>query len=104
VEYRPNHGNLLEPKAKLVILAALYCLSEVDQYSLRVFFDPHWREFVGVEDGEYIESLLTDLAGRADQDAERLFKQLCSLCVGPLVTAEVGTGFPAAASLLSLVR
>jgi hypothetical protein len=58
--------------------------------SLRFLVHPNLRSLAHPEDLEYIESLLQDFVERARLHEEVLFKQLCSLQVGPLVTQEVG--------------
>jgi hypothetical protein len=54
---------------------------------------PEWRRIVGNRDVEYFESLFQDFLIRAKVQPELLFKHLCGLCVGPLVTKEVGQSF-----------
>jgi hypothetical protein len=105
LEYRNDHRNSLEPKASQLILGALLQLNnEDDQYRLELFINPKWPEFVHEEDRKYIESLLKDLVERAQPEPEMLFKQLCSLGVGPIVTVEVRAGLFDASSRLSLER
>jgi hypothetical protein len=48
------------------------------------------RSIVQAEDLIYIDSLLQDFKVRAKLHPEALFKQICSLSVGPLVTQEIG--------------
>ena len=105
VEYRTKQSDSLEPKAKHVILVALFHLDEEDdRCKLRLFVDPHWREFVQEEDRNYVESLLRDFVGRAEQDPEMLFQHICTLGAGPLVAAEAGTGFSDSPSRLTLIE
>ena len=54
------------------------------------------------EDLSYFESLLPDFLERAKIDPEALFKQLCSLQVGPLVPKETGRQFSDHPPLLEL--
>jgi hypothetical protein len=70
-----------------IILIAL----KDDSENLRLLVDPKWRTIVQKEDLEYIGSLLTDFPNRAQLDSLALFKQLCLLDVGPLVTQKTGT-------------
>jgi hypothetical protein len=78
--------------SRRVILSAFLELNdETDQYKLTLYVDPKWREFVKETDRDYIEDLLKDFPERARQDPEALFKHLCSLGVGPLVTLYTGT-------------
>jgi hypothetical protein len=101
LEYRNDHRNSLEPKASQLILAALLQLNNGDdQYKLELFINPKWREFVLEEDQEYIEALLKDITGRAKQDAETLFIQLCSLGVGPIVAIQVRRSLDPPSALL----
>ena len=89
--YRTQPADSVEPKQKDAILSAFLDLDEeTEQYKIKIFVDPNWRKFVQNKDREYIELLLGDLVQRACHDAEMLFKQLCSLNVGPIVTSEVG--------------
>lgn len=60
------------------------------QGSLRFLVRPDWRSVVQPEDSNYIESLLDDFLERAEEQPTPLFKQLCSLGVGPLVTKQTG--------------
>lgn len=57
---------------------------------LRFLVDPGWRALVQAEDMEYLDSLLGDFLERAKKQPATLFKQLCSLAVGPLVTHATG--------------
>ena len=92
LEYRTQQGGSDEPKPNQVILCAfLDREDESDQYKIRILVDPDWHEYVQNEDQEYIDLLLRDLVQRAHHEAETLFKHLCSLGVGPVVTVEVGT-------------
>jgi hypothetical protein len=52
---------------------------------------PELRNVVGEEDSVFIESLLLDFRERAKLHPAALFKQLCSLGVGPLATQEAGS-------------
>jgi hypothetical protein len=58
--------------------------------SVRFLVHPNWRAIVQAEDLDYIESLLLDFPDRAAMHWDALFKHLCSLRVGPLVTQETG--------------
>jgi hypothetical protein len=105
LDYRAHQGDSAEPKQKHVILSAFFDLDdENDQYKLEIFVDPNWRTFVQDVDREYVESLLEDLVQRSRHDAEALFKHLCSLGAGPIVTAEVGTDSTEFTSRLSELR
>jgi hypothetical protein len=57
---------------------------------LRFFVHPDWRTFVQCDDLNYIESLLLDFSERAKSHPDALFKQLCNLGVGPILTQEAG--------------
>jgi hypothetical protein len=75
-----------------------------DGKSLIFLVKPDWRTIVHPEDLDYLESLLQDLPVRAALNAQALFKQLCSLGVGPLVAVEAGESIsdhPAFAELRS---
>lgn len=50
---------------------------------------PDWREIVQGPDRNYIRELFNDFAVRAKYDPDGLFRQLCGLSVGPLVTLSV---------------
>ncbi len=66
-----------------VIIAALD-----EECNLSIFFDPDWRKYVCSRDQPYFESLLKDFAVRSKSDSRRLFEQLSSLSVGPLVAVD----------------
>jgi hypothetical protein len=71
---------------------------------LRLFEHPELRSIVREEDLVYLESLLDDFPKRAKLHPAALFKHLCFLGVGPLVTQEVGSnllGHPAIRQLSS---
>jgi hypothetical protein len=88
----------------LILVALLDLDFDNDQLKLKLYVDPHWRELVQTEDRDYLESLLKDLVERAQQEPETIFKQLSSLGVGPVVTAEVGTNFSESAKRSSLIE
>jgi hypothetical protein len=58
---------------------------------LRFFIHPELREIVQNSDLHYLDDLLWDFVERARIDSGGLFKQLCSVGVGPLVTVAVGS-------------
>lgn len=60
------------------------------------------RAIVQPRDLKYIEALLPDFVERARLDPAMLFTQLSSLCVGPLVTHEVGVSIADHSSFLEL--
>jgi hypothetical protein len=72
--------------------------------NLRLLIHPEFRALLQDEDRAYFQALLIDLPERAKLQPDALFKQLCSLGVGPLVTQTVGedlTGNPALLELSS---
>jgi len=100
LEYNPQTqgGSLL--RARFAFLLALK--DERGNLDFRVH--PQWSGLIRAEDSEYIESLLTDWPIRAKFQPDDLFKQLCSLSVGPLQTKQTGQNIadhPAVAELIS---
>jgi hypothetical protein len=69
---------------------------------IRFLVHPEWRTIVQGEDIGYFQSLLHDFLNRANQDPGALFKQLCSLGVGPVVTQEIGSNLADHPSLMGL--
>jgi hypothetical protein len=82
LEYRTPDWN----KAGSIILFVF----EDANGSLRLFVHPDWRRIILPADVDYIDSLFLDFLERAKLHPENLFKQLCSLGVGPLVTHVTG--------------
>lgn len=72
--------------AKHVILLVLKQADGV----LRFLAHPNLQAVVEATHLDYVLSLLEDFAVRAQYDAEHLFRQLCSLACGPLLTWQVG--------------
>jgi len=75
-----------------------------EEYRLSFFVNPEWRIFVRGDDLCYLESLFFDFFERTQSDPEALFKQLCNLGVGPILTKEAGASlddYPAMRKLLS---
>jgi hypothetical protein len=70
--------------------------------NLRFLAHRELRAIVQPRDLKYIEALLPDFVERAKLDPAMLFKHLSSLCVGPLVTREVGVSFADHPSFLKL--
>ena len=104
LDYKANQGDLVERRTTS-FLAALFDLDDEDcRYKLKLFIDPRWREFVKAEDRDYIDLLLKDFVARIEQDPEMLFKHLCSLAAGPLVTIEAGTSLDATSDLSVIER
>jgi hypothetical protein len=58
--------------------------------SLRFLIRKDWRSIVRPEDAGYVNNVLVDSLERASEEPEPLFKQICSLGVGPLVTSVTG--------------
>lgn len=58
--------------------------------NLSFFVDPKLPTIIESKDSAYFESLLEDFREQAKLHPEELFKQLCSLGVGPLVTHKAG--------------
>jgi hypothetical protein len=86
LEYLPDLESSHSPAVDRVVLLAQ--LDDLATLSIRV--NPKLRHIVREADLPYIESLLDDFLVRARVDAERLFRQLCSLTAGPLVARTVG--------------
>jgi len=69
---------------------------------LSFFVDPNWQSIVPKEDVQEIGLLLEDFAENARSNADALFKRICTLNFGYLVTVKVETrsGDPSAAVVL----
>jgi hypothetical protein len=57
---------------------------------LLLFLDPSWRAHVNPGDCQYFSELWADFVRRSQDQPDDLFRQLCSISIGPLVTAAVG--------------
>jgi hypothetical protein len=86
LEYRPHGRSGITSRAAQVVLIVL----KDEEGNLSFFVDPELRTIVESEDLAYFESLLEDFREQAKLHPEELFKQLCSLGVGPLVTHKAG--------------
>jgi hypothetical protein len=75
---------------------------EGEEDELRFLVHPDLRTVVAENDLPYLDSLLRDWVERTKLDPAALFKQLCSLGVGPLVTQEVGSSISDCPPLLYL--
>lgn len=69
---------------------------------LRFLVSPVLREVVHPDDWQYFDSLLKDFVERSKHRPAALFRQLCSLGVGPLVTYKTGTALAEHPQLLEL--
>jgi len=58
--------------------------------ALRFMIHPNLRDIVDAIDLPYIQSLLVDFLERVKLNATHLFRHLCSLAIGPLLTEAVG--------------
>jgi hypothetical protein len=74
------------PAVKHVILLVIH---EADCI-LRFLVNPNLKTIVGAIDLPHIESLLKDFVELINLHAAQLFRQLCSLAVGPLQAESVG--------------
>ena len=98
--YTPHDSSQASSHAAPTILLAL----RDREGNLRLLIHPEFRALLQDEDRAYFQALLIDLPERAKLQPDALFKQLCSLGVGPLVTQTVGedlTGNPALLELSS---
>jgi hypothetical protein len=86
IEYVPEPTGVLLTTAKNVISLAV----RDAKYVLRFFVHPNLHKIVWAIDLPHIKSLLEDFIERVRRDAENLFRQLCSLSAGILVTRAVG--------------
>jgi predicted NAD/FAD-binding protein len=73
---------------RVAFIILLVLMDEKGTLSFHVH--PDWRSVVQPEDSKYMESILDDFLERAKEQPTPLFKQLCSLGVGPLVTQQTG--------------
>ena len=83
--YAPMSGESRLSAAKHVILIAIE-----ESGVLRFLVHPHLKSIVDAIDLPYIESVLKDFVERINRYSTELFRQLCSLAVGPLQTHTVG--------------
>lgn len=87
LSYRPRDPGEVLPLDEQIILAAI----AMEEEGLHLLIAPNWGEIVSPADRNYLVALWEDLRERATSDPARLFKQLKSLGVGPLVTCESGS-------------
>ena len=84
LEYVPTAETGAKRTIKHVILLVVRQADGV----LRFLAHPDLHQVVEVTRLTYVLSLLEDLLARAKSDSEQLFRQLCSLACGNLVTVE----------------
>jgi hypothetical protein len=85
--YRPEDWDVASPRIAPIILLVLR-----EQTGRLLFLvHPEVGTVVRGEDLVFIESLMHDLLERAKLHPDALFKHLCSLGVGTLMTQEVGS-------------
>lgn len=84
--YKPIDWRIAESQEAVLVLFALWN----EEGSLTLLVHPDLRSVVMKDDYAYFDSLLPDLVERSRLNPLELFKQLCSLGVGPLVTQEAG--------------
>jgi hypothetical protein len=96
--YKPNDWRIAESKAAVIVLFALWN----EEGSLTLLVHPDLRSVVMKDDQAYFDSLLPDLVERSRLHPLALFKQLCSLGLGPLVTQEAGKSISDHPALLVL--
>jgi hypothetical protein len=84
--YAPMSEDGRLPAVKHVILLVI---EEADR-ALRFLVHPSLESIVDAIDFPYIKSVLKDFVERINHYAAELFRQLCSLAVGPLQTHAVG--------------
>lgn len=68
---------------------------------LRLLVHPELQSGIAIEDREYFDSLLKDFVERAQTQPAALFRQLCSLAVGPLIVSLTGPALVEHPHLLS---
>jgi hypothetical protein len=100
----PKHQKPEEDETNLLLIGLSSLDAEDDQFELRLFVDPHWRELVSEGDRIYIDALFEDFGERAVRDGESLFKQLCSLEAGSLVVIQVGSEISETPSILPMIE
>ena len=98
LDYRPQDRDITSSRIAPVVLLVL----RDEKGSLRFLIHPELRAVVQESDWAYLESLLQDFLKRAKLHPEALFKQLCSLGAGPLVTQKVGSSISDHPPLLKL--
>lgn len=87
LEYWPQNWEIATSTVAPVILLVL----RDEKGRLHIRIHPELHVLVHSEDLAFLESLLQDFTERAKLHPEELFKHLCSLGVGPLVTQQVGS-------------
>ncbi len=83
--YHENEMQGSESGTGEVLIVAKWKQSE----GLSLFTNPRWRDFVKSKHHGYLEDLLQDFRDRRQFEPAKLFEQLCSLRVGPLITRDV---------------
>jgi hypothetical protein len=86
LEYIPESVDCPLPTVKNIILLVI----RDAECGLHLLIHPRLHQIVKAVDLPYIEALLEDFIERVKLNAALLFKQLCSLSVGPLFTRAVG--------------
>jgi hypothetical protein len=100
LEYRPRDWSV----ASSIIAPVIVLVLRDKEGGLHFLVHTELRAIVRGEDLAFIESLLQDFTERTKLHPEALFKHLCSLGVGPLVTQAAGStplGHPAIQELSS---
>lgn len=97
--YRPHEvGHIAGGDPEVIVIALMD-----EAGSLRFLVNPDIESIVLADDLTYIQSLLEDFIERAKYEPRDLFKQLCSLGVGPLVTKRVLTYYADYESMSELI-
>ena len=86
LKYSPEGIASAQLSDKDVVLVAF----ERGRGDLCLLIHRRWHEIVPPDYLDYMNSLLADVCHRASADPNRLFRQLETLTVGPIVTSEVG--------------
>ncbi len=92
----------LEPAAKLLGDEAPVVVALFERQSVSILVNPMWKAILPETEWAYFEELLLDWKEQVAARPWGLFQQLCSLSVGPLITARDGSD-PASDPLLRLL-
>jgi len=98
LEYRPRKWGA-DPSGIAPVVVLVLMGREDD---LLFLIHPELRTIVRKEDSVFVESLLRDFIKRAKVHPDALFKHLCSLGAGPLLTQTVGSSLSDHPSILEL--
>jgi len=93
----------LEPGSSTAPIAVLLITVGLEG-STSLFVHPSLSDVIKPAQLGFVESLIHDFIGRAQEDGDDLFRQLCSLASGPLVAIATGDDPDENSTVLELQR